>query len=67
MICIIYPFVLERQMDQILEHAFPESCSFVKNKSISVSKVSSLDTITEMFNLRLSQAVADPGSSQEGG
>jgi hypothetical protein len=54
-------------MDQILEHAFPESCSFVKNKSISVSKVSSLDTITEMFNLRLSQAVADPGSSQEGG
>lgn len=48
-------FWKDKWLNQPFEQEFPESYSFVKNKTISVGKAFSLRTITEMFNLPLSQ------------
>jgi len=48
-------FWKDKWLNQTLQMEFSESYSFVKNKSIWVNKAFSLHSLTEMFNLPLSQ------------
>jgi hypothetical protein len=52
-------FWKDNWLNHILEHEFPRSYFFVKNKSISVSKAFSFHAVTEMFHLPLSQTAFD--------
>lgn len=52
-------FWKDKWLDQPLELEFPKSYSFVKNKTITVNKAFNLNSITNMFNLPLSQTAFD--------